>query len=288
MHWTYTAFTDDDDLQQGDIIEPSGELRNLFLEVHPHFRDPKYLAFIILSQSCDLVRRNAPCKTKYVSLAVVRSAPAVISAVLQDVAVEGLPNIFLVRDKTNAINLAKRILNQNEQSLGLFYLHPDADAGIAEPAVAMLRVSIAVRSQHYDLLAKARRGRLRSDFQMKLGWLAGNLYSRVATDDWPENETSDLVRQLLGDDEQDPSRQPQWLDERLLKEIKRQFPGALKTRESLLEASKTVVLPSSRSIVVDTVKTILGDVAPEIGPDRIKNVLTRLKNDARLTAVLKS
>src|SRR5207247_8080250 len=83
----------------------------------------------------------------------------------------------------------ERVINQNEQAHGLFYLHPDADVGIAVPAAAMLRVSISLRSrEHYNVLKAARCGRLRAEFRNKLGWLTGNLYSRVDTPDWADED----------------------------------------------------------------------------------------------------
>src|SRR5205807_2422402 len=40
--------------------------------------------------------------------------------------------------------LLERIINQNEQTLGLFYLEPDGDLKLAVGAVALLRVTIVL------------------------------------------------------------------------------------------------------------------------------------------------
>jgi len=45
LHWTYAEILEGSDLQQGDVLQPTDELRGLFGEVHKHFCDPKYLAF---------------------------------------------------------------------------------------------------------------------------------------------------------------------------------------------------------------------------------------------------
>ncbi len=68
------------------------------------------------------------------------------------------------------------------------YLKVETDAGIVTPSVIMLRISIALRREHYDLLCQARCGRLSAEYANKLGWLSGNLYSRIATPDWEDQE----------------------------------------------------------------------------------------------------
>ena len=51
--------------------------------------------------------------------------------------------------------------------MGLFFLHPDTEAGIAEPAVAFQRVAVALRAEHYDALREARAGRITPEFRSK-------------------------------------------------------------------------------------------------------------------------
>lgn len=79
-HWTYDHFETEEDLRQGDILEPSTSLRDVLREVHPHFLDPQYTAFLITTQTCDLVRRGKPrtCSTGYVNIVVVRSIEDVL------------------------------------------------------------------------------------------------------------------------------------------------------------------------------------------------------------------
>lgn len=157
--------------------------------VHAHFCDEKYLAFLVLTQTCDLVQRPN-CKAQHVSLAVIRSFAALVPGLISGINETEVPGLFESESKGKATELLSRILNQNEQSIGLFYLYPDADVGIAEHAVAQLRITISFRAnEHYETLRQARSGRLGEQFQSKLGWLTGNLYSRVATRDWSETET---------------------------------------------------------------------------------------------------
>jgi len=115
--------------------------------------------------------------------------------------------VYLRGSRVEANQLLTRILNQNEQALGLFYLHPDTDTiGISDYAVALLRVTVALRAkEHYELLQRVRKGRLAGQFRNKLGWLVGNLYSRVGTPDWFDQENgekklNELINHLIDSD----------------------------------------------------------------------------------------
>ena len=205
IHFTYESFDKESDLYQGDILEPTEELRSIFREVHKHFLDEKYRAFLVLTQTCDLVRRNGEgCRSRYVNLAVVRPLEDVLLTFLDKICekaqIKEIPisGIYLTETKNKAKQLLERIFNQNEQALGLFYLHPDTAVKIAEDSLALLQVSIALRSQeHYDAMVRARCGRLKAEFRDKLGWLIGNLFSRVATQDLPREKINDLTDRFL-------------------------------------------------------------------------------------------
>jgi hypothetical protein len=110
----------------------------------------------------------------------------------------------------------ERLLNNNEPNY--FYLHHDLELGIAEPLVAFLALSIAVKAElHYETCLKARVAQLEDSFQAKLGWLVGNMYSRVGTQDWtPDYFTHEQfenhIETMLG-------QMCLWVDERDIKKI---------------------------------------------------------------------
>lgn len=183
-HWTYEDFDPNSDLAQGDILVRTEGLDSLTDSIHSHFSDKKYLGFIVLTQSCDLVQRQGRCGAKYITLAVFRSLDELLPSFFEHLGTPRIAQVFPEEAKDRLKQLLTRIFNQNEQSMGLFYLHDDLDSGISVPSVALLRVAIAYKSQHYDNLKAARRGRLRPAFSSKLGWLTGNLFGRVATPDW--------------------------------------------------------------------------------------------------------
>src|SRR5688500_6799937 len=81
-HWTYESFDPSMELEQGDILQPTDALKQIFSDVHPHFRHDKYLGFLVATQSCDLVRRQTTPKASYVNLAAIRPLSQVIRKVL--------------------------------------------------------------------------------------------------------------------------------------------------------------------------------------------------------------
>lgn len=219
MHWTYEEFNDDSDLEQGDLVAPIDDLKGILKVVHPHFCADKYLGFTIATQSCDLVRRKHGAKAKYISIAVVRSLKAVFPRLLAQVVRPTAAGLFAQSAKVFATQFLERIFDQNEQALGLFYFHPDPDVELGEPAVAFLRVNVALREEHYDVLLKARTGRLTPEFREKFGWLLGNLYSRAATRDWSDSpggneQLSALIERYTK--EQIAGAGPTWVEDELI------------------------------------------------------------------------
>ena len=223
MHWTYAA-CDTTDLQQGDILAPTVELRRILQEVQPYFCSEKYLGFTVATQSCDLVQRgkHGP-RAHHINLAALRSLKAVTPRLIERIIRPFARGVFSVSAKNDARRFLERLLNQNEQALGLFYFHPDADIGLGEPAVAFLRVTFALRAGHYGALLQARTGRLAPPFQAKFGWLLGNLYARAACPDWSDRpggkeEANRLIGRLL--DEPSPGAGPVWIDDAVLAEAR--------------------------------------------------------------------
>jgi hypothetical protein len=189
-HWTYDSFEPSDHLRQGDLLRRTGELLSVLSQVHNFFCDERYLLFAILTQTCDLVRRSGRCKAEHIQLAVIRELEPLLPRMLEERCGVGVPLVFKKESRYSAQQSLQKILNQNDQARGLFYLHPDADAGVATPSVIMLRISIALKREHYELLLSARCGRLRTEYSNKLGWLSGNLYSRIATPDWEDQQNN--------------------------------------------------------------------------------------------------
>ena len=288
QHWTYDPLDADDDLAQGDILEPTDKLRSVLEEVHPHFLDPKYTAFLIITQSCDLVLRGGGCRSRYLNLAVVRPLESVLQDLLSHFCSPISNGVYLRKDKEQAHMLMERIFNQNEQTLGLFYLHPDVDAGIAVPSISLLRVSVALRSSHYSVLKESRQGRLSVEFRNKLGWLVGNLYSRIATKDWNDQpdgkkELNTLKKAFLDGEEPIHWIPESWISALHEKGIK--FDGL--TNEMVVELLNENKPPTPKEQATERVLQVLKDGIPDISNDQIKRIRNRLLNDSLFSRLTK-
>ena len=291
-HWTYEGFVRDGDLLQGDILEPAERLRSVLLEVHPHFLDPKYTAFLLVTQSCDLAIRKGKCSTRYLNIAVVRPVEAVLHDFLSHVCRPVVEGVYLKETKSEAYRLLERVFNQNEQALGLFYLHPDVEAGIAVPSVALLRVTVTLRVEHYEVLRDARQGRLCAEFRSKLGWLVGNLYSRIGTQDWYEppdryKDMDKLVKACL--DGGEPPYGPVWVPETWEPEARDNGLQLEKLERdkvpSTLEALKP---PAAKAQVIEQALRVLKDVLPTVDDETLARIRNRLTNDSLFAKAVRS
>jgi len=94
------------------------------------------------------------------------------------------------------------LLNNSIQA-EYFYLHDEPSLGLTEKACAFLRLSIAIKADlHYLKCLGSRMLSLQDVYQAKLGWLVGNMYSRVGVEDWvpryvTKEEFKKIVRNLV-------------------------------------------------------------------------------------------
>jgi len=291
MHWTY-AETAGTDLSQGDILLPNDRLRAALEQVHGWFADPKYLGFLVLSQSCDLVRRGGTsCKTPYVTIAAIRPLRQVLLQLLRQHCTCISDRYFLSSEKGRASDFLTRLINQNETGIGLFYLHKEAKAGIVEDAVALLRVSIALRSrEHYDTLLSARTGSLHPEFVSKLGWLCGNLFSRVGVTDWTEgadrpDQAKKIVEELLLD--LNDTQSPKFIDsKRFEKDYKAGKIVLTDATPEQVEAELAKLKgPSFKEAALLAVEQVL--LAQQIDKAVVERAKQNLSNDAAFTNAVK-
>lgn len=292
MHWSYAEIEKaDGDLCQGDILLPTEALITILDSAHRWFLDPKYLGFILITQTCDMVRRDRElCKTPYLEIAVIRPLRGYLLPLLKQTCNWIGHKFFPSSDRDKAYELLDRIMNQNEATLGLFYLHPEAEIGIAEESVALLRVSIALRSEHYNALVNARKGRLDPEFANKLGWLCGNLYSRVGIRDWNEYPDDKIVakqirKQLLQDSGDDC---PEFVDysKELSKAIEnKKVDLRNKTEAEIQELMAQYPLQNYKAKAIDAVTKILTEQG--ISEGTIKKVRNNLSNNTEFTSAVK-
>lgn len=201
MHFTYQA-PDLAELYQGDVLERTDALNAILQAVHPHFfQKDKNLYFMVLTQSCDLVRRTAGggCKAPYIAIAPVRSLDTVLAREIGKLQITVNSEVPVLTDKAKAklSEFLTRLYNNNEP--GYFYLESEGTP-LVEDCCAFLGLSVAVKAdQHYQTCLDAKRVQLAEAFQAKLGWLVAQMYSRVGTTDWDPRKVSEKVGRNLKD-----------------------------------------------------------------------------------------
>ena len=155
---------DNSDLCQGDVI--GSRKLTPALNGHQDYMAERtdFEAFCIMTQTCDLVR---PRQAEFITLAVVRK----------------ITNIF---DKSEARKSGDRLKNiiQHRANTRFFYLYPEPAAGIIEDSVVDLRVMFALHRKHYDQIVDARNMSMDELYAAHLGWMVGNVFSRIAMPEW--------------------------------------------------------------------------------------------------------
>jgi hypothetical protein len=286
-HWTYDKFEAAADLAQGDIIEPAASIREVLKEIHPHFLDPKYVSFMVLTQSCDLVQRSN-YRGQPINLCVVRELSSIAGRLLEVFCGSEIRGVYRKEKRSDARQFLERTINQNEQAIGLFYLHPDADAGISTPCVAMLRIAIALHTDHYEKIREARRGRLRPEFQAKLGWLIGNLYSRVGTEDWSDPTDRKTQQRSIIDQTLDGLSEITWASTDAVKRAaKDNFSIDGKSPQEVSEELKLYEPNPLDQQTRDEIKRVISQHDLGIPPETQEKFLKRLPNDATMAELFR-
>jgi hypothetical protein len=284
VHFTYG--TSPEDLSQGDVLKRTEALETLLSEVHPHYRKNDYRFFLVLTQTCDLVRRDGkPCSARYISIASVRSVDTVLQRQLrahQD-DFEATYNVCSMNHRERFLQFVKRLLNNNEDEY--FYLRQEAAAGFPEDMCAFLRESIPLRArQHYQTLLDARILSLDSTFQAKLGWLVGHIYSRVGTDDWtPKTLDAQGFDKMAN---KITNEMCQWIDDRNLRAARKNMPDGL-TEAEIRDRIRKAKASSKRVEVLTRVCAVIAERYPEQNPT-LKNLYQTLASDNDLKGILPS
>ncbi|VTR98999.1 hypothetical protein [Tuwongella immobilis] len=245
-HYIFEDEPDNNSLCQGDVLRRTEELVAELQKYFPYYAaHADYRFFLVLTQSCDLVRRDGVrCNADYISLAAVRSIDDVVrlEAAKGQEPWQAATNVISMRLRAKLSQLLDRVIDNNEP--GYFYLHQDASIGLQPECCAFLPLSVSLRAQHYPLCLAAKVAQLTEPFQAKLGWLLGHMYSRVGTSEWSMHNQDKVSKVSQGyldrnfvaiDDKQ--------IDEGIA-EIKGQGPLTDKSPEDIKQyIIKTKVLP---------------------------------------------
>jgi hypothetical protein len=196
IHYIYEKETDKTCLFQGDVLKKTPELIELLQEVHPHYAtQTNYIYFLILTQSCDLFRRDGKNPSaRYITIAAVRPVDEAITAETKKFQDWWQQPLNVVDSYTfdQLVLFTERLLDNNLPNY--FYLHEELSLKINTKCCAFLTLSVAIRVEHYRRCLHAKTAQINDTFRAKLGWLVGNIYSRVGTREWNDHYGKGAVR----------------------------------------------------------------------------------------------
>lgn len=289
LHFTYETNFCKTMLMQGDVIERTPAIDDLLKVYHPHYYGrQKNLFFLVLTQSCDLVPRKTgeACKAPYITIAPVRSIDSVIERHLAQLPAPKITaevSVLSAKAKTKASEFLGRLFNNNES--GYFYLDGE-DTFLPCHCVAFLNLSIAIKAdEHYGKCLDAKRLQLSEVFQAKLGWLVGQMYSRVGTDDLPQDVLTKKVQSALKD-------AALWVEDNKITVLEETYaclnadtPGVKMT-----SAQVTQAISRAKTHKQKVIEQATAVISKALGDDQVALTLRlrkRLESDAALTALLR-
>lgn len=287
-HFTYCRPVGNN-LQQGDVLIKDEQFRAVLKEHFPYYLRPDFTYFIVLSQTCDLIRRDGePCEAQYITLAATRPLSLVLEFELKDYQDETEKAAVVCNEKKKfrLVQFYERLLNNNDPEY--FYLHEEPELGFPESSCASLRLSISLESkQYYDICLHARIISLAEIFRAKLGWLVGNMYSKIGTEDWvpvhlSQEEFQDRIKRVI-------ETLCLWVPDKKLQIAKINAPPGLLTRDQDT-IRKHIVETSVLSKKEEAIKKIL-ELLVKLGKVKDKEdekmIRNRLNNDPELSAILR-
>jgi hypothetical protein len=280
---------------QGDILRVTPALEKTIKEIHPKYLISNNIFFLVLTQSCDLVRRSeTPFGVSYITLAAVRPLSLLVGR-----KIDGLKETDLNIDEpvctqrayNSLILFMRRLFNNNEPEY--FYLRKEPSKGIPEDSCAFLRLSVPIKADlHYQICLDSRLLCLTDVFRAKLGWLVGQIYSRVGTEDWKEDELTSEVQKSL-------TTRAIKVEEKQLKALKEktklwqsQNPGQKLDRialgkmiNELSRIKKSETIGRTVEVVKKTIDNYSGE--KHIPLELLESIKRELERDPSLTALLK-
>jgi hypothetical protein len=293
MHFTYNeAPCENDVLGQGDILRRTPELEELLRRYYPYFGDnDENQFFLVITQSCDLVPRNTGvCKANYIELAAVRPLNVAIERELDVHAQRDFDLPFTVaglKSRAKIEQFLERLFNNNEQNY--FFLRNEPTAGLPEDCCAFLHLTVPIKSEHYKICLESRILTLNTVFQAKLGWLVGQIYARVGTNDWDPKALHEMVQGIT-------NGAGAWIDDRLLnsaREVvrswKEQHPDAQLTEPELKKL--IAKLPKEKDLAIDRLQKLLSNsalvnkltTAGAMTDDELQRLLKQISSDQQFS-----
>ena len=287
IHFTYKENPDMTSLCQGDVLVKTDELVEILKEVHPYFTNDEYKYFMVLSQSCDLVRRDGKkCKTPYITLAAAREYSDFFERTLiAEKMAENYHGFLLVNEKSKirVSQLVERLYNNTEPDY--FFLNKEDALEFPKSMVCYLKVSIALKSDlHYQTCLEAKKLELSDEFKAKLGWLVGNMYSRVGTTDWESKMTSIARKQMIEDD---VNSHCVIGSKEQLKEFKKQLTEIpVSSHDKAIEVLSNIIVQSKYDKVMDIIEKTMMNGYKKIKNEDKKTLMRAIKSNSSIKRLI--
>ncbi|WP_242122989.1 hypothetical protein [Sphingobium sp. Sx8-8] len=188
-------------LRQGDLLRRTQALSTALGEAHAYYAEaPDYSHFMVLTQSCDLVRRSGKeCKSRYITICAVRPLALAVKREFEQQFTKPLPGCPVPVGDREKSALARQFLERvvNNTVDGIFFIPRGAAESVDDHLCAFLPLSVAMRVGHYDTCLSAKVGQVKDIFAAKIGALASNLYSRIGTPDLHEQNSRKAVEAFM-------------------------------------------------------------------------------------------
>lgn len=250
-------------LMQGDLLKFTDSLNQLLKSSNSNstnFDNINYL--VVLTQSCDLVRRNGKAKSRYITLAPVHDLAVAIkdrTHKLKDKSIDGKISICNSNDRSQTLQYVERLLSNSEKDY--FCLPLECHDAFNVDYCISLNISVAIENTFYEQCLEAKIGQMEDIYAAKLGWMTGHQFSRVATPDVEDvvrtaNEESNFRSAFMA---RVLTSQTVWLSTHQIRELKKLIkrsnvsnPVSSHTLRGL-----TNQIPSSYSLAIDRVVEVL-------------------------------
>jgi hypothetical protein len=284
-----TEQIDWEQLLQGDLLHRTPALADAIGQAHSYYATASdYSHFLVLTQSCDLVRRKGgTCKSRYITICAVRPLSLAVERELDRYTnpLAGCPvPVGNTENSVLARQYLERVLNNTVD--GIFFIPRGSAETVEDHLCAFLPLSVALRVEHYETCLGAKVGQAKEIFAAKVGSLASNLYARIATPDLHERNdrkaVEDYKRIFL---EELGYSSVVWLTSYQRSELETRISEALKssgqeklTREESLELIKG--LPREADAIADRVVRVLTEnKLLDDDPEIQRKARNYLKND---------
>jgi len=282
-------------LSQGDVIERSNEIVDILSEAHQYYADASsYTHFVVITQSCDLARRKGNFNAPYITIAAARPLKETIQKFLDGQSREIAGSDFRFHPLSSAgktKQLLERHLHNTEPEF--FFLPEAGHPNVPEDLLVFLRLTVALKKAHYDVLANSKIAELNDVFQAKLGWLKGNIYSRVATPDLEEHSANAVEEKKAFYNKYLPSDEMIWLSpiqnallRQKVKAEKSKLKRNLTHEEVLLLIDREI--PEDAQIVADSVisKLVKNKILDGTNDTLIGKARTAIANEATIKSLV--